>query len=148
MQGVDPKAGKLHSCSVEGYWNWAFEGQKPKECPYVQTIFCEVTNGKKKNHLALSEKGNAGRVSALPVNPPPPNQTNQLESWGKQQWTPHLSQVCDWLQNTVINHPNKHLKSKSKAIKTLLTLSLLPQANHKCPEFITFARRREEDLRF
>lgn len=51
----------------------------------------------------------------------------------------HLSQVCDWLQNTVINHPNKHLKSKSKAIKKLLTLSLLPQANHKCPEFTTFA---------
>lgn len=50
-----------------------------------------------------------------------------------------LSQACDWLQNAVINHPNKHLKSKSKAIKTLLTLSLLSQANHKHPEFTTFA---------
>lgn len=60
----------------------------------------------------------------------------------------HLSQVCDWLQNTVINHPNKHLKSKSKAIKKLLTLSLLPQANHKCPEFTTFAGGREEDVGF
>ena len=50
----------------------------------------------------------------------------------------HLSQVCDWLQNTVISHPNKHFKSKSKAIKTILTLSLLPQANHTLPEFTAF----------
>lgn len=49
---------------------------------------------------------------------------------------------------TLINHPNKHLKSKSKAIKTLLTVSLLPQANHKRLEFTTFAGGREEDAGF
>lgn len=58
----------------------------------------------------------------------------------------HFSQVCDWLQNTVINHPNKHLNSKSRATKTLLTLSLLPPANHKCPEFTTFAESGEKKL--
>ena len=56
----------------------------------------------------------------------------------------HLSQFCDWLQNTVINHPNKHLNSKSRAIKTLLALSLLPAANHKCPEFTIFAEGGEK----
>lgn len=99
-------------------------------------------------------KASAGGVSDLFVGggegSPFPNLTNQHtgQSRGETAMNSSLSQVCDWLQNAIINHPNKHLKSKSKAIKTLLTLSLLPQANHKRPEFTTFAGGGRRTLGF
>lgn len=136
-----PKTG-VYFHSSGGHWNWAFGGQK---YPSVETTFFQTAKGEKEEPPAIHWKKEIGLHLCSALNSSP-NQTNQCihPVRGKTAMNSHLSQVCDWLQNTAISHPNKHFKSKSKAIKTLLTLSLLPQANHKLPEFTTFAGREGE----
>lgn len=127
----------VYSHSSGGHWNWAFGGQKPKKYPSVETTFFQMAKGEKEEPLAPHWEKEIGLhpCSAFKSSPNQPmHMPSQREDSNEFPSLPSLRLTSKHCHQS----SNKHFKSKSKAIKTLLTLSLLPQAKHKLPEF-TFA---------